>query len=369
MQKIVLKNGLTVLFERKPGKAVVIQVLVKAGSNHEQPHERGITHFIEHMIFEGTSKRPTNQQISNEIEKIGGDFNAYTTNERTCVYVKVLAKHFSRAMDVLSDVLANSLFREEDIRKEKNVVLNEIDLVNDEPKFYQWVVLQKTLFQKHPCRFPTYGDKKIIRKLTQQQLVDYFQRCYVPKNMIVSIVGNVDWRKEIRKLMLRKGKALPHQTVREPGLTRNVVVKEKRNIATSYVSLGFKTVPRIHPDSYPLEVINGILGRGQSGTMFTEIRGKRGLAYDVGTQHIAEISFGYFAAYASVDEKNVDKVRDLMLEELQKIKRVTKNQVKEAQDFIEGDYYLSLEEPQKNADQLLYWEQVKDAQLREEYIL
>ena len=132
--------------------------------------------------------------------------------------------------------------------------------------------------------------------------------------------------------------------------------------------VGFKTVSRAHSDSYVLDVINGILGRGQSGKMFTEIRSKRGLAYDVGTQVLSDNNFGYFAAYAIIDKKNVELVKNLMLEEIQILRNVSEEEVQEAKDFIEGDYLLEIEDAQKVADQLLFWEQVKSAEEMDEYL-
>src|SRR3989338_5969569 len=191
MHKVVLPNGLTVLFERKRGYAVVVEVMIRIGSNQENARERGISHFLEHLLFEGTAKRPTNLEISNEIERIGGEFNAYTTNERTCFYVKVLKKHLPKALEILSDILMNPLFKREHIEKEKKIVLKEIDMVNDEPSYYQWILLQKTLFTTHPARHPTYGDKKVIAGLTRENINSYFERYYVPGNMVVSIVGDL----------------------------------------------------------------------------------------------------------------------------------------------------------------------------------
>ena len=196
MKKKVLGNGLTVIFKEKKGSSVVVEVMIKVGSDFENAEERGISHFLEHILFEGTVKRSTNREISNEIEKIGGDFNAYTSNERTCFYVKVLKKHFPIAVDVLADILQNSVFNEKDIIKEKNVVLKEIDMVNDDPRHYQWILLQKTLFDKHPCKYPTYGDPKVIKDLTREKVIEFFEKYYVPNNMVVSIVGDVkNWNK------------------------------------------------------------------------------------------------------------------------------------------------------------------------------
>lgn len=370
MQKTRLPNGLTVLFERKKGMSVVVEVMVKTGSNNEQAHERGISHFIEHMVFEGTLKRPTNWDISNEIEKIGGDLNAYTTNGRMCFYVKVLKKYFPKAVDVLADILQNPSLNPKEIEKEKNVVIKEIELVNDDPKFYQWVLLQKNLYEKHPTKYPVYGSKTVVKALTEEKVRSYFNQHFIPNNMSISIVGDVkDWRKQIAaRFVMKPGKRAVQKHVHEPLALKNKEVKEKKNVVNTYIVMGFKTVPRNHPDSYVFDVINGILGRGQSGKLFTEIRGKKGLAYDVGTQHVTDIDFGYFSAYATIGPKNLLVVKKMILEELEKLKRVTKKEVNEAKTYIEGDYYLDLEDTQKVADQLLFWEQTKNAEALKEFI-
>ncbi len=370
MQKVVLPNGLTIIYEARKSKSIVVEVLTKVGSNQEKPTERGISHFIEHITFEGTAKRPTNQLISNEIERVGGDFNAYTTNERTCFYVKVLKKHFPLAVEILADILQNSLFNKKEIEKEKRVVLKEIDLVNDEPKFYQWILLQKNLFQKHPVRYPTYGSKEVIKNLSRDKLLKYFHQHYVPANMVISIVGEVKgWKELIQKyFVLLRGKKSVFPMVMELPLKGNKEVREKKDVTNTYVVLGFKTVPKNHPDSYALEIIDGILGRGQSGKMFTEIRGKKGLAYDVGTQHVNDVSFGYFAIYATIDRKNITLIKKMMLQELDKLQQVTPKELEEAKTFTEGDFYLDVEDNQRLADQLLFWEQSGHAQELHRYI-
>ncbi len=370
MKKEGLPNGLTVLFEPKNGNSVVVEVMVNVGSNDEMPSERGITHFIEHMVFEGTKKRPTNRDISNEIEKIGGEFNAYTTNERTCFYVKVLKKHFRIAVEVLGDILQHSQFNEEHLQREKKVVLKEIDMVHDDPRLYQWILFQTHLFLKNPAKYPTYGDKKVIRGLTREKVVEYFKKYYIPSNITIAVVGDINnWRQELQKTFVFPAsinikKVLPH----EPQATKNTLKLVRKKVANTYVVLGFKTVPRSHPEAYVLEVINGILGRGQSGRMFTEIRTKYGLAYDVGTQNISEISYGYFGVYATIDKKNVQKVRKLILKELKSLQKVTPLDVKEAKDFVEGAYCLELEEAQKVSGQMVVWEQAGDARKMETFV-
>lgn len=371
MQKVVLENGVVVIHQHKPGNSVVVEVMVKVGSNHELPEERGISHFLEHILFEGTTKRPTNRDISNEIEKIGGDFNAYTTNERTCFHVKVLKKHFHKAVEILAEILQQPLFAEEHIEKEKNVVLKEIDMVHDEPSYYQWILLQQNLFKKTPCKYPTYGDRKVIKNLTPEQVRQYFQKHYTPNNMVVSIVGDIsNWKKEVAKhFTTAKRHVYRLLYPDEPAAVKNQEVVEKRkNIANTYTVLGFKTVPRGHHDTYALEVLNGILGRGQSGRIFIEIRSKRALAYEVGTQHFADVNFGFFAVHASIDRKNKKLVKKIILEEIEKVKQCTEEDLEEAKTYVEGSYLLDMEDGQKLADQLLFWEQVRDVKLMDEFL-
>lgn len=370
MQKVKLKNGLTVIYTERDTASVAVEVLVKAGSNDEQEDERGISHFIEHILFDGTKNRGSSQLISNEIEKIGGELNAYTSNERTCFFAKVLQKHFDVALDVLADLLQNPLFSAEDVNKEKKVVGKEIDLVNDEPRFYQWVLFQKSIFEKHQARFPTYGSKRVIAGLDRKKIKEYYKRYYRPNNIVVAITGKVEgWKKKVeKKFVFKRGKQVKRKKIAEPENRKNKFKKEKRKINSSYLVLGYKTVPRKHPDSYPLDAINAVLGRGQSGWMFDEIRSKRALAYEVGTQHACDQSYGFFAAYLSCSKKNLEMARLLILEQLRRLKTISAEELQEAKDYLEGDYLLEIEDTQKLADNLCFWEQVGDARLMEKYI-
>ena len=365
MKKVVFPNGLKVIYEKRNSASVVIQVMIKVGSNHEKSNEKGFAHFLEHILFEGTVKRPSNLEITNEIEKIGGIFNAYTTNERTCFYIKVLKKDFPKAVEILADILHNSLFKEESIQKEKKIIIKEIEMVDEEPKLHQWVILQKNLFNNHPTGNPTYGDKKIIKSLRRENLISFFDKYYIANNLVISIIGNITgWKKEIiNNFQLKKGKL--YRLDNDAGkLPKSKIIKiKKSNLTNTYLVIGFKTVSRKNPGSYIIEVVNAILGRGQSGKIFTQIRSKRGLAYDIGTQHISEGGFGYFAVYATIDKKNVFLVKNLILEEIEKLKSISELELEEAKNFIQGDFILSLEDPQKLADQLLLWEQAKNAEL------
>src|SRR3989339_1104010 len=370
MQKIKLKNGLTVIYRKKKTKSLAIEILVKVGSNNEKKDERGLSHFIEHLIFEGTKKRRTSQEITNEIEKVGGEINAYTSSEKTCYFIQILNKHFEIALDILADIIQNPLFEEKIIEKEKEVVNKEIALVNDSPRFYQWILFEKNLYKKHPTRNPTYGDSKVIANLKRDKIVKYYQKYYTPNNMILTIVGDIkNWKRQVeQKFVAPCGKNIQLKKVAEP-LAKKIYYKvEKRKIKNTYLILGFKTVPRNHKDSYILDVIDGILGRGQSGWMFNEIRAKRGLAYEVGTHHTCSQQYGYFAIYLNTNKKNIIKAKKLILEQLNKLKGVSASEIIEAKNYLEGSFLLELEDTQKLADGLAFWEQIETAQKMEEYI-
>lgn len=370
MNKIVLPNGLTVIYKKRPGKSVVVEMMIKVGSNSEDPKERGIAHFLEHMLFEGTKKRPSNRRIANEIESIGGDFNAYTSHEKTCFYVKVLNKHFKRAVDVLSDIITNPLLRESEFEKEKKVVLREIEMINDEPRMYQWILLQENLFSKHPTRLPVFGNPKVIKNLTRKQVENYMKKYYKPSNMVLAIVGDVNnWKPIVKEYFTLKNPGkIYRKNISEPKSNRNKIKRKKIPNVNTYLALGFKSVPRGHKDSYVLDVIDAILGRGQSGKLFTEIRSRRGLAYEVGSEYVNDCSYGFFATYACVKKKDVLEVKKLIINEIKKLEDVTDKDVIEAKQFIEGEYLMDLEEGQKVADQLLFWELVNDGKLMNSYI-
>ncbi len=370
MQKWVLKNGLKVIFEKKKARSVAVEVLVNVGSNDENANQKGISHFIEHMVFEGTGKRANAMEIANEIESLGGEMNAYTSGARTCYYTKILGKYFDVALDVLGDILQNPLFREEDVEKQKNILFKEIDMVLDEPRFYQWILFQRTMFKKHPSRFPTYGTKASVAKMKAFEIRKYFEQSYFPRNMAVVVVGNVgNVKKKVEKYFKFKINREKNLNVfKEPEQKENRFSVEKRRVENSYLVLGHRTAPHYHDDSYVIDVIDAVLGRGQSGWMFDEIRNRHGLAYEVATQHVAERDYGLFATQLSTDKENLKKVRLMVLDQLKRLQKISINEVKEAQRYIEGNYCLSYEDTQKVADDVAVWEQMGDLASFEKYI-
>jgi predicted Zn-dependent peptidase len=359
MQTKIMKNGLTVIYVERNTRTVCIEVNVNSGSNSETAEVAGISHFIEHMIFEGTPSRPNSFEVSNEIESLGGDLNAATSNERTLFYVKVLDKHFDIALDVMKDILQNSLFDQKIIEKEKGIIADEIRLVNDQPRYYQWIMFQSALYREHPAKNPIYGTLETIKAIDRDKILRHYSTYYRPNNMTVVVVGSV--KDVFSKVAAAFGSMIPAEipkySASEPAQTENLVLKESRGTQQSYMVLGCKTAFRLEDDSYALDVARAILGRGQSGKIFNEVRTKRGLAYDVGVLHNPSTDFGYFAVYVNTSKKNISKVRDIVLSEIASLSSIGDKELIEAKTFIEGELLLQAEDNQKMADLVASWRQ------------
>jgi len=371
MEKYRLKNGTTVIFDKNLSKSVSVEIMFKVGSNDEPLKISGISHYLEHMLFEGTKKRKNSRDIANEIEKYGAEFNAYTTGDRTAYFIKIINKKFEIALDILSDMVTNSIFDKKIMEKEKRVILKEINMVTDDPRQHQWILFQKNLFEKHPARNPTYGTVKAVKSIDRKTLVNYYTEHYSSNNMIVAVVGNVDnVKQKIEKYFgnLRPREVKTRKPIEEPLQTKPKKFIEKRDIQNSYMVLGYKSVPRLHEDSYVFDVINGIVGRGQSGWMFDEIRNKRGLAYQVGVLAEHEKDHGYFAIYTGLDKKNIKEAKELILQQFKRLQKLTEKELDEAKTYIEGNYTLMLEDNFHASDNLAYWETIKDVSYADNYI-
>lgn len=350
MEKRVLKNGLTILFDKRDSDSVTINILVKVGSNHEPAKIMGVSHFLEHILFEGTKKR-TAIELANEIEKVGGYMNASTGHEYTNYYITVPNKYFDNALEILSDMIINSTFESKVIEKERQVILDEISLSLDEPSSYQWILFEETLFKKIKGRNPIAGTYKTVSAITKEEILNYFKKNYVPNNMIVSISGNASNISEKVDKSFGKLKTvkLEREKESEPGDEKPSIKKENRKMTTSYLIIGYKA-PKINDnDAYAMEVIRAILGKGQSSRLFNEIRTKRGLGYAVGAKYDSMVEYGSFAAFVTADKKNIPLCREILLNEY-KLNGLTEKEVKEAKDYIIGSILIKNELNSERAD-------------------
>lgn len=370
MRKFKLRNSLTVLYEKRKSDSVAIEVCVGTGSNNEPGSIAGISHFLEHMMFEGTKTR-TSKQISEAIENIGGELNAGTTNERTYFYVKIPKSKTRLGLDILSDMMKNPSIVQKSLDKERKVILEEIKMVNDQPMFYQWVLFQKTLFKKHPTKNPVYGRFDSVKAITRRKMLNYYRKWYLPGNMILSIVGDIKDPKGLAETYfgdMKPRKVPKMKKVVEPRDKKFLIKKEKRNTNQAYMVLGYKTVPRMHKDSAVLDVISAIFSKGLSGRISDEIRIKRGLAYTVGSIHESRKSFGFFVFHLNCATKNLKLCKSIILNEIKKLSNIGNKELNEAKEHIIGKILLGKEDSQKAADDLAFWEFIGEARLADKYL-
>jgi predicted Zn-dependent peptidase len=357
MEKHVLSNGLNVIVERRRGATAVVEVSVKAGSADEGKDVAGASHFLEHMLFEGTKKRPTSREITNAVEKLGGILFAGTDTERTVYACKVLRKDVGVALDVLSDMLANPLFDEDAFERQRKVILSEIALDKDDPKEHMWTLLQERLFPGHPYGRPSYGSEESVAGLSMGDVRGFFEKFYRAGNMTVAVVGDVpDALKKVRGYFGGFAGGSSSGGTRDSirPLKQKTLVEERENILQSYSGVGFRAYPRTSRKSYCFDEIDAILGRGQSGRIFDEVRNKRGLAYDAGVEYESSFGFGMFYVYACTEREDEEATRKVIWKELEKLNELSEEDVSEAKTFVAGRYLMRNDEPMSWADNLCF---------------
>jgi predicted Zn-dependent peptidase len=348
-RKLVLDNGVRVVTERMPTlKSVTVGVWVNAGSRDEQPSQAGYSHFIEHMLFKGTSKR-SSAEISREIDALGGEMNAFTSRETTTYYVKVLDQQLERAVELLSDLFYHSRFESKEVEKEKQVVLEEVRMVRDDPEDLVQELHSGQVLKRHPLGRPILGREKTIGGLRRQDLLHYIDTHYDPAQTIVAIAGNFD-QAHLDPMVARyfaKGRRPMTNSLngrRPPDLYGGVLLKQKR-LEQVHLCLGLKGVAAGHEDRYGLYALNSVLGGSVSSRLFQEIREKRGLAYSIYSYLSGYSDSGMITVYAATRPKEVDRVVDLICREIGRIgtKGVERKELERAKTQMKGSLMLSLE--------------------------
>lgn len=351
-ERKVLKNGLrVVLIPMASLESATVLVMVGAGSRYETKINNGISHFLEHMAFKGTEKRPTAMDISSLIDGMGGEFNAFTGKEITGYYIKSAADKVELCLDVLSDMLSNSKLDEVEIEKEKGVIIGEIDLYEDTPSRHIADIFERLLYGDTPMGWDTAGEKEIIKKITRADFISYMKSLYSPTNITVVVSGGIDANKTLEEVEKYFGEltsfdTLPYIKV-EDNQTKPEVSVQNKKTEQVHIGIGFKTVQLDHPDQYPLSVLATILGGGMSSRLFHEVREKRGLGYYVRTSTDFYKDAGYLVTFAGVDPKRVDQAIEVIISEYKKMitdPQISKEEFKKAKDFIKGHLVLELED-------------------------
>jgi len=332
-------------------ESATVMVMVGAGSRYETKLNNGISHFLEHMAFKGTKKRPSAMDITSLIDGMGGQFNASTGKEVTAYYIKSAADKIELSLDVLSDMLTNSKLDSVEIEKEKGVIIEELNLDEDTPVRKLGDVYEGLLYGDTPLGWDIGGEKEIIRKIIREDFITYMKSLYSPHNMTVVLAGGITTEKgeELAKKYL--GSMQRFDTLRankydEEQEKPRVFLKTKKT-EQAHIAIGFRTVPNEHPDKYPLEVLAAILGGGMSSRLFHEVREKRGLGYYVSTSSDAYQDAGSIVSMAGIDPKRINEAITVILKEHKKVQssefRVQSSELKKAKEYLKGHMVLSLE--------------------------
>lgn len=349
-RKSALDNGVRVVSESIPHvRSVSIGVWADVGSRDENQGQNGITHFLEHMVFKGTKKRSV-RDIAQSLESLGGYLNAFTTKEQTCFYARVLDTNVREAMDVLSDIVLHATFKEQELEKEKLVVIEELKNAEDDPEDIIHDYFEKALFPDHSLGYPIIGTEENLRRFKREDLITHVNHHYHPSRIVVAAAGHVDHD----RLVKLSERYFGHYSLgspqrrRPPGPTRAVRPSKEeypRPINQAHVCLGTVGYHIHHKDRYPLLVLNALLGEGMSSRLYQTIREKHGFAYSVYSFVNLLSDTGLFGTYIGTDKKNVPVAMELVFKELAKLKskKVSKAELGRTKSQIKGTMMLGLE--------------------------
>ncbi|MDI6784334.1 MAG: pitrilysin family protein [bacterium] len=347
--KTVLDNGLTIVSERIPYvRSVSIGVWMLAGSRQEEAEQNGLAHFIEHMNFKGTPTR-TAKQIATYIESVGGSMNASTDRELACFYAKVLDQHLPLACDLLSDIVLHSNYTPADVEKEKDVVIEEIRMYEDDPDELLTDIFAATLWKDQALGRPIYGSAQLVQSFKQDDVIRYRQQNYLPENIVISAAGNLEHQQLVDCIhqhfeLVQNGNRITKSPEPKP-LANYQKVTLDRELEQIHFCLGTESLPRPHPDRYILSVLGVILGGGMSSRLFQEIRENLGLVYTIHSFGVAFRDTGYFAIAGATGPKKLNKVIQLVKTELKNMAQepVTEEEFNNAKEQLKGGMMLSLE--------------------------
>ena len=349
-KKTTLKNGLRIITVPQKGtRAVTVLVLVGTGSKYEKKEINGISHFLEHMYFKGTKKRPSTITVAETLDRVGGIFNAFTSEDYTGYFVKVDKNHLDLALDLVSDIYLNSLLSKKEIEKERGVIIEEINMYLDTPMIYISELWKKILYGDQPAGWEVAGTKETISKINREQILNYVKSQYVASNTVICIAGKISStqaidkiREYFSKIKITKPKSKP--PVVEKQEKPQILLFPKKTDQT-HLALGVRAYNLFHPQKYTLELLGVILGGMMSSRLFEEIRTKLGIAYYVQTNVSIDPDTGFLVTQAGIDNANIKKAILIILKEYKKIsqKRVPQNEIKKAKDCIKGKTALLLE--------------------------
>ena len=349
-QKTTLENGLRLITATMPNtRSVSISFFIGVGSRYETEEQAGISHFIEHLCFKGTPKRPTSNEICTAIEGVGGILNAGTDKELTIYWAKVAQLHFNLALDVLADILLNPKFDPVDIEKERQVVIEEIHMSKDAPSQQVNLLVDELLWPGHPLGRDIAGSKESVMGIDRQMILEYVRNQYLPDNTVLAIAGNIQHQEAIdavSQTVAKWPRRRPHPgyiAYQEQQNPRRRVVR--RDIEQAHLCLALPGLSLFHPERFTLDLLNVILGEGMSSRLFTEIRDNLGLAYSINSAVDHFLDSGSVTVYAGVEPKNLPVAIKAILEQLSKLKEpIPESEISKAKELSKGRLLLRMED-------------------------
>ena len=338
-------------------RSVTMGVWVNVGARDERPEESGLSHFIEHMIFKGTEKRSA-VQIAKEFDAIGGQCNAFTSKENTCYHAKVIDTCLGTMVELLSDIFLNSVFHAKEVERERQVILQEIKMLEDTPDEHVHVLMAQAFWGNHPMGRSVLGSPETVGEFDSATIKEYFGRAYQPERIVVAAAGNLEHEAFGALIsqafaVVRERNHFPERTV--PAMDR-VIKAHPKNLEQVHICLGTKGVHVTDPRRYAGAVLNVILGGNMSSRLFQEIRERRGLAYSVYSFLSLYSDTGMCGVYVGADQSNIKEVLEIIIKEMKQIKEkpVDTAELRNAKAYLKGGLYLGAESTENQMTRLAH---------------
>jgi predicted Zn-dependent peptidase len=349
-QKATFKNGLRIITVPMQGtQTVTVLVLVGTGSKYETKEINGISHFLEHMFFKGTKKRPNTLAIAETLDRVGGEYNAFTSREMTSYWAKVDATHLDLALDWVADIFLNSKLEKQEIERERGVILEELNMYLDTPIKYIYDLWTDLLYGDQPAGWRIIGTREAIKSMQRSQFINYLKKHYLAKNTLIAVAGKIDsveTVKQVKKYFskIRTGQPKKKLKVKEKQTRPQSLVHYKKTDQT-HLYLGVRGYNLFHPDKYALGVLATILGGYMSSRLWIAVREREGLGYYIRTEAETDPDSGYLVTRAGIDNQRIDKAIKIILREYKRIReeKVSLQELKKAKENIKGTTLLEME--------------------------
>ena len=351
----VLKNGMTIIFEKRDVPVVSVAFAVRYGGINEDVSEKGIAHFIEHMFYKGTPKR-NSKQIAEDIEKRGGELNGFTSELMTAYWCKMPSKHLNVALEVLGDMVKNPKFDEKELEKERKVIFEEIKMYKDNPRLHAFDEIQKSLYDG-TMQTSLIGTFETMGKIDRKKMIEKFKRIYTPNNLILCVVGDADFEDVIKFAEKNFGNEKSKIPVQKFNTRNESKIEKRKGVDQANLVFAYHVPLSTDKKSEAAKVLATLMAGGMSSRLFSEIREKRNLAYAVKGDSVISKDFAYNFIYVGTMKENVEKVKKLILEEFEKVsKDLDAKEVEEIKSQLIGNYYISMEDSQNQMVNLLFYE-------------